>query len=97
MKYPQFKALALIFALIVVFNNLYLAEVYYNISSINLSYNFYRQSGDDILIDNKVEKVQILGESMDFGITHEIKTDAGKRIIIYQVKRDSYRKKWQPR
>lgn len=90
-----FKAVALVLITVILVNNIYLAAKYYNISHVHLSDNFYWQSVNDVLVDNKVEKVQVVGEAIDFETVRKVQKSMEKQTVIYQVKRDSYRQKWQ--
>ncbi|MCC8427314.1 hypothetical protein [Mucilaginibacter sp. UR6-11] len=94
MTLKNFKILAMASVVVVFILNIYLAANFYNISSIHLSNEFYWQSINDVLVDNKVEKVQLYGEGIDIGFTQKKDTLGGRIRVIYQIKRDSYRRNW---
>ena len=88
----QIFSTALIILVLII--NIYIAANYYNVSSIHLSNNFYWQSVNDVLVDNKVEKVQLYGEGIEEEVILKKVYINGKMKITYQTKRDSYRKNW---
>jgi len=88
------KIIVLTLAFILIVSNIYIAADDYNLSKIHLSDSFYWQSVNSVLIDNKVDKVQVYGEGVSFLSSPKCSAVNGVLVIIYIARRDSHRKAW---